>query len=375
MRRLFNFSGVVFLASAMCLGQSGFTIPLASANSALALPSMAVRDSVVYVAYRSFDFLRFSSQLQVLAYDLRTHKELQHVTISVPKVHGARASGGFFLSEDGQSLAYAELHEPGLILLLAAKNLSEIKRSNALPFTPQDHQRLFAGFDNDQLCMASNVFEYGNPSLEGLRFIRLQASDLKLTSDIKVRGVAQENPGSIVWLPRDKTTWVARGAVWKQYNESGQATGQNLEHENAISQGAIPLGKTKLLAFYGRYADGSVVGYDGHHSEELKLRCSPHPYGTSTDPAYAGAMCTTQRDILPESGGDRIVTSEFLLLKSDELKVAWRQKMEWLDVSDDTGTDGGYQKGSPLIYRIGSKLLIVTPSKTPSLTVYEIDPP
>lgn len=60
MRRLFNFSGVVFLASAMCCGQSGFTIPLASANSALALPSMAVRDSVVYVAYRSFDFLHFS---------------------------------------------------------------------------------------------------------------------------------------------------------------------------------------------------------------------------------------------------------------------------------------------------------------------------
>ncbi len=246
-------------------------------------------------------------------------------------------------------------------------------RTSELPFTPQDHQRLFAGFDQDLLCMASNVFEYGKPNLEGLRFIRLRVSDLKLSSDTKASGVTQENPGSIVWLPSEKTTWVVHGAVWKQYTEAGQVTGQELEHGNAISEGAIPLGKTKLLAFYGKYADGSVVGYDDHHTTELKLQCSPHPYGTSTDPTYAGAICTTQRDILPEAGGDKIVTSEFLLLTGGEPKVAWQEKMEWLDVND--GPDGGYQKGNPLIYRAGSKVLIVVPSKAPALTVYEIEAP
>ena len=117
---------------------------------------MAVRDEVVYAAYRSFDVLRFSNQLQIVAYDLKAHKELQHVMISVPKVHGARASEGLFLSDDGQTLAYAELHEPGLILLLATKNLAEIRRSTALPFASLDHQRMFAGFDGDQLCLGSN---------------------------------------------------------------------------------------------------------------------------------------------------------------------------------------------------------------------------
>jgi len=173
---------VLLLASSVCWGQSEFPIPLAKANSALSLPSMAVRNDVVYAAYRSFDVLRFSNQLQVVAYDLKAHKELQHVTISVPKVHGARASEGLFLSEDGQTLAYAELHEPGVILLLAAKNLAEIKRSNALPFTSQDHQRMFAGFDQGQLCMASNLFVDGKPELEGLRFIRLGIPDLKPSS-------------------------------------------------------------------------------------------------------------------------------------------------------------------------------------------------
>jgi hypothetical protein len=348
---------------------------LAKANSTLALPSLAEHDGVVYAAYRSFDLLRFSNRLEVVAYDLNTHKELQHVTLRVPKVHGARASEGLYLSEDGQTLAYAELHEPGLILLLAAKNLAEVRRSDALPFTSQDHQRMFAGFDQDQLCMASNVFEYGKPNLEGLRFIRLRASDLRTSSDTKVSGVTQENPGSIVWLPRERTTWVVHGPVWKQYTESGQMTGQELEHGNAISQGAISLGGTKLLAFYGAYADGSVVSYADHRSSELKLKCVPHPYGTSTDPAYAGGICTTQRDILPEPGGDKIVTSEFLLLKSEEPKVAWRHPMDFQSVADSNENDTGVQRGYPLLYRAGSKLLIVAPSKSPALTVYEIDAP
>ena len=370
-------SGVFLMASTLSWGQSMFTIALAKANSALALPSMAEHAGVVYAAYRSFDLLRFSNKLELVAYDLNTHKELEHVTIPVPKVHGARASEGLFLSEDGQTLAYAELHEPGVILLLAAKNLAEIKRSNALPFTSQDHQRMFAGFDQGQLCMASNLFVDGKPELEGLRFIRLVIPDLKRSSDTKISGVTQRSPGdSIVWLPREKTTWVVNNYdVWKQYTEAGKTTGQELEHENAISQGAIPLGGTKLLAFYGSYADGSVVSYADHRSSELKLKCVPHPYGTSTDPAYAGAICTTQRDILPEAGGDKIVTSEFLLLKSDEPKVAWRHPMDFLSVADSNENDTGFQKGYPLLYRAGSKLLIVAPSKAPALTVYEIDAP
>lgn len=365
-------SCIFLLVSALCWGQSTFTIPLAKANSALALPSMAEHDGVVYAAYRSFDLLRFSSKLEVVAYDLNTHKELRHVTISVPKVHGARASEGFFLSEDGQTLAYAELHDPGLILLLTAKNLAEIRRSNVLPYTSQDHQRMFAGFDGDQLCMASDVFEYGKPELEGLRFIRLRLSDLKPSSDTKISGLTQENPGSIVWLPREKATWVVRGHVWNQHTEAGQLTGQELEHDNAISEGAIPLGETRLLAFYGRYADGSVISYSDLHERELKLQCAPHPYGTSTDPAYAGAICTTQRDILPEAGGDKIMTSEFLLLKTDGPTIVWRHPMNFLTVADGNEMDTGIQAGNPLLYRAGSKLLIVAPTKSPELAVYEV---
>jgi hypothetical protein len=102
------------------------------------------------------------------------------------------------------------------------------------------------------------------------------------------------------------------------------------------------------------------------------LQCAPHPYGTSTDPAYAGAICTTQRDILPEAGGDKIMTSEFLLLKTDGPTVVWRHPMNFLTVADGNEMDTGIQAGNPLLYRAGSKLLIVAPTKSPELAVYEV---
>lgn len=373
------FALLMCFASAACHGQASSTIKLQNANSSLALPSMVAADGVVYVAYRSFDWLRSSDQLQVLAYDLGSHKELRHMSIPVPKVHGWRASDGLALSKDGQSLAYVEAHEPYLVLLLSTKDLSEIRRSNVLPFSDRDHQRLFAGFDGDQLCLASNYYQYGKPEVNGLRFIRLGASDLKATSDTKIAGVTQDTSTAIVWQPLERTTWVYRptvGDLWEQYTESGEKTGQELAHHNALGEGVVPLGDAKLLAFYGRYADGSVVNYADHRSSELKLQCAPHPYGTSTDPAYAGAICTTQRDILPEAGGDKIVTSEFLLLKVEGPTVVWRQRMNWLDVRNEAHSiDGGYQNGDPLIYRAGSKLLIVAPTKSPELAVYEVPLP
>ena len=375
MRRLLGF---LLLTTSVCWGQNQLTIPLSKGNHALSLPSMAVRDSILYVAYRSFDVLRFSSQLQVVAYDLKAHKELQHATISVPKVHGARASDGLFLSEDGQTLAYAELHEPGLILMLTTKNLAEIKRSNALPFTPQDHQRLFAGFDGDQLCIASNFYQAGKPDVSGLRFIRLGLADLKFTSDTKATGVWQETSGRIVWLPKEHKTWVnppgKLGAdVWTEYTEAGEKTGQVAEHQNGLSNGAVVLGDGKLLAFYGNMvAKGAIVGYADHHEEELKLECTAYPYGLSTDPTYAGGICTTQRDILPEAGANKVRSSEFLLLRAAALTILWRHDMDFLGVANGNEPDAGFQKGDPLIYPTGSKVVVVAPSKAPALTVYEV---
>jgi hypothetical protein len=360
---------VVLLASGVCQAQSGYTIPLEELNPSLAIPAMAARDGVVYVAYRSFDLFRFSNQLQVLSYDLSAHRELRHVTISVPKVHGARASEGLFLSTDGKTLAYSETYSPELVLLVSTQDLSEIRRITVLPFAADDRKRMFAGFDGN------NILAFASVKGDRLRFIRLNASDLKTATD--TLGPGQPNFQSIVWSPKDRITWLPTiSEDWQEYTERGQKTGEQFgsHAQYRIGHGAALAGNSTFLAYFGNLSDaGSIVSFSGGQPSELTLPCVPRPYSSGDVAGYAGALCTTSPDREPEHGGDKILSSEFLLLKAGGPTVVWKHPMDFLAVADSDDPDTGVQWGDPLLYRDGSKLLIVAPTKKPELAVYEID--
>jgi hypothetical protein len=66
-------------------------------------------------------------------------------------------------------LFYAEIHEPNLLLVLATKDLSEVLRTNALPFGPEDHHRLFAGFDENGLLSFASSLAGQQPKVAELR--------------------------------------------------------------------------------------------------------------------------------------------------------------------------------------------------------------
>jgi hypothetical protein len=361
----------LLLLAARCWGQGSYTLPLAKANTALSLPAMTAGGGVLYEVHRSFDLLRFSNELQVSAYDLATHKELRHTVISVPRIHGARAAEGFFLSPNGQTLVYAELHEPILLLVLSAKDLSEIRRTDALPFTSADNYRLFAGFDE------SDLLSFASGRSGKLRFVRMNLSDFKITSE--VMGPKQLNAEPIIWSPKNRTTWVQLpSGTWQEYREDGSPSGAELAFNflHGADKGATVLGANRLLAFYGDFsAQGAVAVYNNGHTGELQLKCVPHRYSSGEVPDYAGAICTTSPDREPEHGGDKILSSEFLLLNADGPTIAWRHPMDFLSVADSNDPDTGLQRGDPLLYRAGSKLVIVAPSKAPALTVYEIEAP
>ena len=368
---------LAILTPGICSGQSRNTIPLEKANLSLAIPSMAAsHHGVLYAAYRSFNWLHSSSRLEVLAYDLRSHREIQHVTIPVPKVRGARAAQGLFLSNDGTMLAYSEAYNPTLLLLLSTKNLSVIRRSNALPFTPKDIWRRFAGFDSQ------NLLAFACVRSDSLRFIRIRPADLTTVSDIRMSGPELLVPFSdfVAWSPRAKRVWIVsspmRGDRWKEYTESGHTTGRAFGHLGPVSNGAISTGEGELLAFYGNMiASGRVFSLTSHRKGELNLECDVHPYGISEDREYAGALCTTSPDREPENGGDEILSSEFLLLKVDGPSVVWRHKMSWRAVASGNGPYDGSQKGDPLILRHGAKLWIIAPTKSRKLEVYEVTLP
>jgi hypothetical protein len=317
--------------------------------------------------------LHVSTELQVSAFDLATHKELRHVAVSVPRVRGARAAEGFYLSPDGQTLIYAELHEPNLLLVLSAKDLSEVRRTDALPFSSADSYRHFAGFDE------GGLLSFSSARAGKLRFVRVNPSDFKIASE--VTGPKQLNAEATVWSPKSRTVWVQLPVpygAWQEYHEDGSPTEARLNYRfmHGSDNGATALGAGRLLGFYGDFsAQGAVAVYNEGHTGELELKCVPHGYSSGDVPGYVGAICTAKPDREPEHGGDKILSSEFLLLRANGPTVAWRHPMDGLTVADSDEMGGGSQKGNPLLYRVGSKLVVVAPSKTATLTVYEIDAP
>jgi hypothetical protein len=356
------------LCCGFCFGQTSYTIPLEKLNTSLAVPAMTVRDGVVYVAYRSFDWLKQSDQLQVIAYDLSARKVLNRGTISVPKVHGPRATSGLALSRDGTMLAYVELHEPGLELLISAKDLAEIRRSNALPFTDQDDRRVFAGFDSEDHLSFSSF------SRDVPRFVRVSGTEFKVVSDRRASSLTKAVYSSyLTWNPIAGRFWLPNsGGNVLQYNEDGQPTGEELT--TAIHQldvGAIALGQSGIIAFYAMVSRGAVGSYTNHKSQTLELPCSPRPYGASDDHAYAGAICITQPGGLPEAGGDRVLTSEFLLIRTDSPQVIWRQKMSAIGAGDKEY----FGWASAVVEHRDKKVWVVVPTKSPELTVYEVPLP
>ena len=152
----------------------------------------------------------------------------------------------------------------------------------------------------------------------------------------------------------------------------GSRSGEELTTDiHQLDVGAIPLGESGILAFYAMVSRGAVASYISGKSHALEVSCSPRPYGMSNDHAYAGAICITQPDRLPEAGGDRVLTSEFLLIRTDGPQVIWRQKMSALGA----GNNDYFGWSSAVIEHEDKKVWVVAPTKSPELAVYEVPLP
>lgn len=352
------------LCCGVCLGQTSYTVPLEKLNTSLAVPATVSRAGVVYVAYRSFDWLRQSDQLRVMAYDLRTRKVLRSGTIAVPKVRGSRASNGLVLSPDGATLAYVEIHEPSLILLLSSKDLSEVRRSSSVPFNAKDYQRQFAGFDAD------GHLSFASINGDKPRFVRVSSSDFKIVSETRATEIQRTAFQYVTWNPVAGRFWVPKGGgEVLQYTESGQATGEVVRPEmHELDQGAISLGETGAVALYGMVSKGAVASYIDHKTQALELPCAPRPYGVSNDHEYVGAICITQPDRLPEAGGMKVLTSEFLLIRVNGPRIDWRQNMSEVGAGDNEQ----FEWASAVIEHGEDRVWVVAPTQKSELAVYEV---
>ncbi len=363
---------ICLLAAGVCRGQAEYKIALKGANPSRSLPLAAAGGGVLYVAYRSWDWLARSKKLQVTAYDLTSGKELRHATINLPDVRGKRVAEGLYLSKDGQVLAYAEAHKPYLLLLISTGNLSELRRSTNLPLTDVAEapntiiHDVFGGFDSrGMLCFAF-------AEKQGLRFLRVDPSNLKVVSNVVARGLHQEQSESIVWSPSARRTWIYGWLpdAWKEFTEDGQAADESFDRVTGESYGAIALGKGKLIAFSGRF-EGLITVYIGDKPSNLRLSCGPQDYGVSDNPEYVGGLCI--KGSIGPHGKEAVLSSEFLLIRTDPLAVAWRREMRLVDVDEWIGGEHEfYQRGRPLIHTSAHEVWIVAPQRSPELSVYRV---
>jgi hypothetical protein len=367
---------VCLLATGVCRAQPAYKIALKGANPSRSLPLSAAGGGVLYVAFRSWDWLGSSKKLQVVAYDLSTGRELRRATINVPHVHGTRVAEGLYLSEDGQMLAYAEAHKPYLVLLISTRNLSELRRSATLPLTDVADEApgiiirdVFGGFDS------RGLLSFAFSEKQGLRFLRVDPSNLKVVSNVTAKGLNQEQSEPIVWSPPARRTWIMGWLpdAWKEFTEDGQPADESFDRVTEESYGAIGLGKGKLIAFSGRF-EGLITVYIGRKPSNLRLSCGPQGYGVSDSPEYVGGICISGR--IGPHGRETVLSSEFLLIRPDPLAVVWRREMHLIDVGEWIGEDHEfYQRATPLIHTAAHEVWVVAPERSPELSVYRVPIP
>ena len=258
---------LILLTASVCWGQSEYRIPLRNANPSLAIPLVAAGNGVLYVAYRSPTWLRRSNQLEVLAYDLNAQKELRHATISVPDVHGARAADGLYLSADGQMLAYAEIHDPCLLLLISTKDLGELRRLTSLPFVHLDpgfpnaqRGEVFGGFDSQGWLS----FAIPRGRSKGIRLVRVDPANLRVVSNDVSDNLWKDSSEALVWSPVIKQLWMPERHIgpdlWVECTEEGRPTGEEFwGTREETTYGADVLGKGRLIAFFGMWDHGTAI--------------------------------------------------------------------------------------------------------------------
>jgi len=310
--------------------------------------------------------------LQVLSYDLKSRARLRRNTLHVPTVIGQRAASGLYLSQDATILYYAELYPPYLVLAISATDLMELTRTESISFSEKDRRRKFVGpAENGLLAFAADAGIAAPGQRSGVRLLLLDPGKLSVVSNRIIPELIEHGIEDLLWNPASGKIWIQEDATrWREYSELGQATGNEVDDKRYLSHGATLMGDAGVLAFYGNWDQGLILKYLDHKIAELALDCSPYPDGASESGRYAGVDCVKRPDKKYEDGGDKILSSEFLLLQTSTRAIVWRGKIEYLDVAE--GRELGYQKSVPAIFDSGAKVWVIAPSKPAQLIVYEI---
>jgi hypothetical protein len=319
---------------------------------------MTISDGKLFVAYRTAKRFSKNETLEIASYDLNSYSRVAHATITVPNAPRERAADGLYVVD--HRIYYAELHSPAILLSLSEQDLSELGRLEALPFSPADRELKFVGSDVDS-NLAFSAITPDRPGWTAVRLLRIGSKDLRLISNKVVSGPGTRGIQGVLWNARIGRLWVNHAPPWAEYTEDGTPTKRELNDVHYASRGAQLIDTGDILGFYGNREQGVIVRYENGLTARLPFDCSPIPWGMSESGTDVGVMCSRVSTKRIEDGGNKIISSEFVLVGTAVPAIVWRHALPFLDVSEGEG--GGYQRGIPAIAILGTKVLVVVPTK------------
>lgn len=164
-------------------------------------------DGKLYVAYRVPGSAKTTSTLRVLVFEPIAGKQSNAHDYAVPSASLPRVATNFVLSQDGGTLAYAELHAPQVVVTIEAATLNPISTSDASLFGEQDFGPQVSALNSQSLLLSAGKLTRDGrvTTVHEVRKISLNPRDLRQVVSEKTIPLEQDGSELAYWRKRIHT--------------------------------------------------------------------------------------------------------------------------------------------------------------------------
>lgn len=304
----------------------------------------------LYAAYRVPGKSGTSSTLRVVLFDPLTGQQVNLRDYPIPGASLPRVATAFLLSQDGSTLAYAELHVPQVIVTIDAANLNPQSTSDASLFGEQDFAPHVSIVSTESLVLSAGKLTHDGrtTAVHEVRKISLSPRNL--------RQVLSEES-----IPLDED--ISEVAYWRKRIHAQREVAQVI----AVNDGV--LGLTNVMS------DGWIQLFDQAGKELATLhnpKCGFVKASVSPDQLVGVAVC--EKTGLDEAHFGETLSRDAVVFEVKTLKVLATIPMSRLSLKErGPGRDDLWvATPSPVVWHGKDSVLVAVPDFPDSINLYSI---
>jgi hypothetical protein len=304
----------------------------------------------LYVAYRLLGESATSSTLRVVFFDPVTGQQGNVRDYPVPSAPVPRVATAFIMSQDGSTLAYAELHPPQVLVTIEVATLNPLSTSEASLFGEQDFAPHVSTLSSESLVLSAGKLTHDGKvtAVHEVRKISLSTRNLK-------RVVSEE----AVPVGED----VSELIYWRKRIHAQHEVGQVLLLNDGV------LGLTNLMS------EGWIQLFDQAGKELTRLHnpnCGFVRASLSPDRQVGAAVC--EETGLDEPHFGQTIRRDAVVFEVKTLKVIATIPMSRKSVKEHGSRRGDLWVAapSPAIWHGKDRVLVAVPNFTDSIDLYSI---